>query len=225
MISPAFAAAPAGCVPSTPSPTILAAATPDCAAPNATSSDALPAPSPNAPTPSPVPSRASMTPRHPSPAILRRIALRFGHTPRIQPPLGRKSRDPNVPPVLPQQVKQGQLMRRLSVIDQLNPRRYGPIPVADQMRQSLRPLLPGPVNHLSPGTKSPQHRPRSIADYLQFGTPATGLRPQAIQFQRPVRRQLRRGQRRPTQPRQTVLLTQCLPSYRRGRSSIPAWPS
>ena len=76
---PALAAAPAGCVPSIPSPTTLAAATPDCAAPNATSPDALPAPSPNDATPSPVPSRTSMKPRHPSPAIL------ASHSPPLRP--------------------------------------------------------------------------------------------------------------------------------------------
>ena len=88
-------------------------------------------------------------------------------------------------------------MRHFPAIDQLNPRRDGPVPIADQMLRMMRPQLLGPVNHLGPGTKSPQRRSRSgVADYLQFGTPATGSRPQAIHFQRPVRRQLRRGQRR-----------------------------
>ena len=58
--------------------------------------------------------------------------------------------------------------------------------------QSLRPS--------GPGTKSPQRCPRSSADCLQFSTSATGSRPQAIQFQRSVRRQLRRRQRRLPQP-------------------------
>ena len=118
-----------------------------------------------------------------------------------QPPRRRKPRRPNVPPILPQQVKRAQLMRRIPTIDQLNARRDGPVPIADQMLRMLRPLLPGPVNHLGPRAKSPQGRSRgSVADYLQFSTPATGSRPQAIHFQRSVRRQLRRGQRRLLQP-------------------------
>ena len=63
-------------------------------------------------------------------------------------------------------------MRRLPAIHQLNPRRDGPVAIADQMLRTLRPQLPGPVNHLGLGTKSAQRRPRSsIADYLQFGSP------------------------------------------------------
>ena len=112
-----------------------------------------------------------------------------------QPPRRRKPRDPNVPPVLPQQVERAQLMRRIPAIDQLNPRRDGPVPIADQMLRMLRPLLPGPVNHFGPGPESPQGRSgSSIADYPQFGSPATGSRPQPVQFQRSVRRQFRHGQ-------------------------------
>ena len=118
-----------------------------------------------------------------------------------QPPRRRKSRYPNVSPILPQQVERAQLMRRLPAIDQLNPRRDGPIPIADQMLRTLRPLLPSQVNHFGPGSKRPQRHPRSsIADYLQFGSAATGSRPQAVQFQRSSRRQLRHGQRRLPQP-------------------------
>ena len=96
----------------------------------------------------------------------------FRQTARIQqPPRRRKSRRPNVPPVLPQQVKRAQLMRRLHAIHQLNPRRDGPIAIADQRRWMLRPQLPGPVNYFGPGTESPQRRPRSSADCLQFGAP------------------------------------------------------
>ena len=93
----------------------------------------------------------------------------FRQTSRIQqPPRHRKPRYPDVPPALPQQVKQGQLMRRLPAVHQLNPRRYGPIAIADRMLWTLRPQLLGPVNHLRPRTKSPQRRPRnSTADYLQ----------------------------------------------------------
>ena len=92
-------------------------------------------------------------------------------------------------------------MRRIPAINQLNPRRDGPIPIADQMLRMPRPLLPGQVNHFGPGTESPQRRPRSgSADCLQFGTPPAGSRPQAIHFQRSVRRQLRRRQRRLLQP-------------------------
>ena len=58
-----------------------------------------------------------------------------------------------------------------------------------------------PVNHFGLGPESPQGRPySSSADYLQFSTSATGSRPQTVQFQHPVRRQLRRGQRRLPQP-------------------------
>ena len=100
-------------------------------------------------------------------------------------------------------------MRRLPAIHQLNPRRDGPIPIADQMRRTLRPLLPGLVNHPGPGPESPQRRPRSsIADHLQFGTPANGSRPQAVQFQRPVRRQLRAAKGAFRNHWQSVLLTQ-----------------
>ena len=140
------------------------------------------------------PSRRPHNPPRPFPT--------FRHTARIQqPPRRRKSRRPNVPAVLPQQVKRAQLMRRLPAIDQLNPRRDGPIPIADRMLRMLRLLLTGPVNHFGPGTKSAQRRSRSgSADYLQFGTLATGSRPQTVQFQHPVRRQLRRRQRRLPQP-------------------------
>ena len=78
-----------------------------------------------------------------------------------QPPRRRKSRYPNVPAVLPQQVKRAQLMRCLPTINQLNPRRDGPISIADQMLRTLRTQLPGLVNHFGPGTKSPQGHPRS----------------------------------------------------------------
>ena len=103
-------------------------------------------------------------------------------TARIQQPTRRrKTRYPNVPPALPQQVKRAQLMRRFPAINQLNSRRDGPVAIADQMLRMLRALLPSPVNHFGPGTKSPQRRPRSSsADYLQFGTPATGSRPQPV---------------------------------------------
>ena len=126
----------------------------------------------------------------------------FRQTARIQqPPRRRKPRRPNVPPILSQQVKRAQLMRRFPAIDQLNARRDGPVPIADQMLRMLHPLLPGQVNHLGPRAKSPQGRSRSsVADYLQFSTSATGSRPQTIQFQRSVRRQLRHGQRRLPQP-------------------------
>ena len=126
----------------------------------------------------------------------------FRHTARIQqPPRRRKSRRPNVPAVLPQQVKRAQLMRRLPAINQLNPRRDGPVPIADQMLRMLRPQLPGPVNHFRPGTKSAQCRSRSSgADCLQFSTPPAGSCPQTVQFQRSVRRQLRRRQRRLPRP-------------------------
>ena len=145
----------------------------------------------------PVTRRTSRSPHNPP-----RPFPTLRQTSRVQqPPRRRKTRRPNVPPVLPQQVKRAQLMRRLPAIHQLNPRRDGPVPIADQMLRMLRPLLPGPVNHFGPGTKSPQRRSRSgSADYLQFSTPATGSRPQPIHFQRPVRRQLRRGQRRLLQP-------------------------
>ena len=140
------------------------------------------------------PSRRPHNPPRPFPT--------FRYTPRVQqPPRRRKSRCPNVPTVLPQQVKRAQLMRHFPAIHQLNPRRNGPIPIADQMLRTLRPLLPGPVNHFGPGTESPQRRSRSsIADCLQFSTPPAGSRPQTVQFQRSVRRQLRRGQRCLPQP-------------------------
>ena len=55
--------------------------------------------------------------------------LTFRHTHRIQqPPRRRKSRHPNVPPVLPQQVKSAQLMRSLPAIHQLNPAAMAPSP-------------------------------------------------------------------------------------------------
>ena len=140
------------------------------------------------------PSRCQHNPPRPFPT--------FRQTARIQqPPRRRKTRCPNVPAVLPQQVKRAQLMCRLPAIHQLNPRRDGPVPIADQMLRMLRPQLPSPVNHLRPGPERPQRRSRSgIADYLQFGTPAAGSRPQTVQFQRSVRRQLRRRQRRLPQP-------------------------
>ena len=170
---PALAAAPAGCAPSTPSPAAHAAATPDCAALIATSSD---------------------VPPRPFPTFRQTACLQ-------QPPRRRITRCPNVPPALPQQVKRAQLGRRIPAIDQLNPRRNGPIAVADQMLRMLRPQLPGPVNHFGPGTKSTQRRSRSgIADYLQFSTSATGSHTQTVHFQRSARRQLRHGQRRLPQP-------------------------
>ena len=55
------------------------------------------------------------------------------------------------------------------------------------MLRMLRPQLPGPVNHLGPGTKSPRGRPPpgSIANYLRFGSPPAGSRPQTAQFSVP----------------------------------------
>ena len=126
----------------------------------------------------------------------------FRQTSRVQqPPRRRKTRHPNVPPILPQQLKQGQLMRRFPAINQLNPCCYGLVPISDRMRRTLRAQLPSPVIHLGPGTKSPQRHPRSsVADCLQFGSPATGSRPQTVQFRRSVQRQLRRRQRHLPQP-------------------------
>ena len=140
------------------------------------------------------PSRRPHNPPRPLPT--------FHQAARIQPPpRRRKSHCPNVPPILPQQVKRAQLMRRFPAINQLNPRCDGPIPIADQMRRMLGPQLPGPVNHFGPRTKSPQRRSRSgSADYLQFSTPPAGSRPQTVQFQGSVQRQLRRRQRRLPQP-------------------------
>ena len=66
--APALAAASAGCVPSTPSPTAPAAATPDCASPIATSSDAPPAPSSNGAVLWTTLSHTSNAPPYPSPA-------------------------------------------------------------------------------------------------------------------------------------------------------------
>ena len=113
--------------------------------------------------------------------------LTFRQTARVQqPPRRRKPRRPNVPPALPQQVKHAQLAPRFPAINQLNPRRDGPIPVADQMLRMLRSQLPGPVNHLGPRTKSPRGRPpSSIANYLQFGSPPAGSRSQTAQFSVP----------------------------------------
>ena len=160
---------PAGCAPSTLSPTSPAAATPGCAVPNATSSDAPPALSPSdaviwttllTPVTRPASRGAHNSPR-PFPTFRQTIRVQ-------QPPRRRKTRYANVLPVLPQQVKQGQLM--------------------------LRPLLPGPVNYFGPGTESSQRRShRSRADCLQFSTPPAGSSPQPVHFQRPVRRQLADG--------------------------------
>ena len=62
---------------------------------------------------------------------MRRIALRFRQTARIQqPPRRRKSRRPNVLPILPQQVKHAQLM--------------------------LRSQLPSPVNRFGPAAQEPK---------------------------------------------------------------------
>ena len=126
----------------------------------------------------------------------------FRQTARVQqPPRRRKTRCPNVPPVLPQQVKQGQLMRRFPAINQLNPRCYGLVLISDRMRRMMRAQLPSPVIHLGPRPKSPQCRSRSSgADCLQFRAPPAGSRPQTVRFQRSVRRQLRRRQRRLPQP-------------------------
>ena len=98
-----------------------------------------------------------------------RLFPTFRQTIRIQPPRRRKPHCPNVPPMLPQRVKHAQLAPRFPAINQLNPRRYGPIAITDQMLRTLRAQLPGPVNHFGPRPKSPQRRPRSITDYL--GTP------------------------------------------------------
>ena len=131
---------PAGCVPSTPSPASPAAATPDCAAPSATSSDAPPARRQMA-QPfgqrflAPVtrhPIRQAHNPPRPFPT--------FRQTARVQqPPRRRKPRYPNVPPILPQQVKHALLARRLPAINQLKHRRNVPIPIAGQMLRTLRP--------------------------------------------------------------------------------------
>ena len=92
-----------------------------------------------------------------------------------QPPRRRKPRRPNVPPVLPQQVKQGQLMRRFPAIDQLNPRRDGPVPVADQMRRTLRPpaARPGqslrPRNQKTPTPSPQQHCGLPSIQYARYG--------------------------------------------------------
>ena len=114
----------------------------------------------------PVTRRASRRPHNPP-----RPLPTFRQTARIQqPPCRRKTRRPNVPPVFPQQVERAQLMRRIPAVHQLNSRCNGPISIADQMLRALRPLLPGPVNHFGPGTKSAQRRSRSsVADYLQLG--------------------------------------------------------
>ena len=71
-------------------------------------------------------------------------------------------------------------MRRIPAIDQLNPRRDGPIPIADQMPRMLRPQLPGPVNHLRPGPKSPQRRP-AAALQITFNL----VRPRLVRVHKP----------------------------------------
>ena len=90
----------------------------------------------------------------------------FRQTSRVQrPPRRRKPHAPNVPPALPQQVKQGQLMRRIPAVHQFNPRRDDPIPIAAKCAGCCAPC---PVNHFRPGPESPQRRSRSgVADYLQ----------------------------------------------------------
>ena len=113
-------------------------------------------------------------------------------------------------------------MRRFPAINQLNPRRDGPIPIADQMFRTLCPQLPRPVNHLRPGTKSPQRRPRSsIADYLQFSTPPAGSRPQPVQFQCSARRQLWRGRSSVRRAARQMLVSRFL-GNRGGASHLPA---
>ena len=154
-----------------------------------TSSDAPPPPSPNAP---PLP-QCLFAPigRRPAPLpqYLRRILLRFSQTPGIQqPPRLRKTRRPNVPPVLPQQVEHAQLMRRLPAIDQPNPRCNSPIAITNRMLRLLRPQLPGPVNHFRPRAKSAQRRPPAARSGLpSFGTPPAGSHPQPVRFQHTIR--------------------------------------
>ena len=97
-----------------------------------------------------------------------------------QPPRRRKSRHTNVPPVLPQQVKRAQLMRRLPAIDQLNPRRDGPVPIADQMlRDAARPTArPGqslrPRNRKPPTPFPQRHRGSPSIRYAPGGFASTG---------------------------------------------------
>ena len=160
MSSPALAAAPAGCAPSIPSPASTAAATPDCAAPIATSSDAPPVPSSND-------------------AVLRTALSHTSNAPP-QPSPRRKPHRPNVPPILLQQVKHAQLMPRFPAIHQLNLSRYGPITVSDQMRRMLRPQLPGPVNHFGPRTKAPKAIPTAAAR-ITFNS----VRPRRVRIHRP----------------------------------------
>ena len=80
-----------------------------------------------------------------------------------QPPRRRKPRCPNVPPILPQQVKSAQLMRRLPAINQLNPRRDGPIAVADQMRRMMRPCCQARSITSAQGPKVPNAIPAAAA--------------------------------------------------------------
>ena len=94
------------------------------------------------------PSRRPHNPPRPFPTLRQ--------TSRVQqPPRRRKSRHPNVPPVLPQQVKRAQLMRRLPAIHQLNPRRDGPIAIADQMLPDAAPPAARPSQSLRPRNRKP----------------------------------------------------------------------
>ena len=92
-------------------------------------------------------------------------------------------------------------MRRLPAIDQLNSPRDGPIPIADQMRRMLRPLLPGLVNHFGPRnqktpTLAPQQRGSPSVRFARCGFASTNRPFPAF---RPGR-QMRRHQRCLPQP-------------------------
>ena len=114
----------------------------------------------------------------------------FRQTARAQqPPRRRKSPDPNVPTVLPQQVKHAQLMRRLPAIHQLNPRRDGhphrrpdapgAAPPTARPGQSLRSR-----NRNLPTPSLQQHRGLPSIRHVHYGfastnRPVPAFRPEA----------------------------------------------
>ena len=99
-------------------------------------------------------------------------------------------------------------MRRFPAINQLNPRRYGPIPIADQMLRMLRALLPGPVNRFGPEPKDPKAVPPTAR--ITFNS----VRPQRVCVHKPSSSSVPSGGNSGAvkgafrSRRQTVLLTQ-----------------